>query len=330
MTDRSKCIAVLGANGRLGRAAAEAFSRAGWRVRAVTRSGAGEFGDGVETVAGDARDEAELVAATRDVGAIFNGLNPPYTLWQRDVMALARNVVAAAHVNDCVHLFPGNVYNFGTSIPAEPREETPQRADHRKARIRAEAEAHFAEAADKLGVQTLILRAGDFFGGPVRGAWFDEVITAGLKKGKVTYPGPRDLVHAWAYLPDLARAFVALADNAGGLSRFERFHFGGHNITGAELHGAIERACGRSLKSAGLPWPMLRLGGLVRPMWREIGEMAYLWQRPHALSSARLETVTGPLPRTPLDLAVRQALIDLGLPVAGGPSAQHAIASMAA
>lgn len=330
MNPRQRTIAVLGANGRLGRQAVQAFHEAGWQVRAVTRDGNGSFPPGVETVAADAGSEEQLVAATRGAGFVFNGLNPVYTAWKREVMKMARNVIAAAHVNDCIHLFPGNVYNFGTGLPAELTEETPQRPDHGKAQIRAEAESFFAEAAERLGVRTLVLRAGDFFGGPGRGSWFDLVITSALKKDKVTYPGPRDLVHAWAYLPDLCRGFVALAENAEGLGRFETFHFGGHNITGAELHASIERAAGHPLKAAGFPWAIIRLGGLVYPMWREIAEMAYLWRRPHAMNGARLETVTGPLAKTPLDMAVRQSLKDLGLPVATGQSGRAAIASLAA
>jgi nucleoside-diphosphate-sugar epimerase len=330
MTDTKRSIAVLGANGRLGHQAALAFHQAGWQVRAVTRKGDGEFPEGVEQVAADAGNEEQLIAATRGVGFIFNGLNPLYTDWQREVMVMARNVIAAAHVNNCAHLFPGNVYNFGTSLPENLTEETPERPDHRKARIRAEAEAFFAESAETLGVKTLVLRAGDFFGGAGRGSWFDLVITSALKRGKVSYPGPRDVVHAWAYLPDFARAFVALAENADGLSRFERFHFGGHNITGTELHAALERATGRALKLGGFPWAIVRLGGLVYPMWREIGEMAYLWRRPHRMIGAKLETVTGPLPGTPLDIAVRESLKALDLPVAAAASGYPAIASMAA
>ena len=330
MKDASRRIAVLGANGRLGREAAIAFHEAGWQVRAVTRSGKGDFPQGVEQAAADAMDETQLIEATRGVDFIFNGLNPLYTKWQSDVMVMARNAIAAAHVNGAVHLFPGNVYNYGSSMPERLTEETPMRPDHRKARIRVEAEAYFAEAAEKFDVQTIIVRAGDFFGGPGQGSWFDLVITSALKRGKVTYPGPRDVVHAWAYLPDLARAFVAIAENAGGLSRFETFQFGGHNITGAELIAALEQAHGEPLKTASFPWPVIRLGGLVYPMWREIYEISYQWKTPHSVVGEKLETVTGPLRHTPLAQAVRESLIALDLPVAGTSGHPAAIPSMAA
>jgi nucleoside-diphosphate-sugar epimerase len=170
----------------------------------------------------------------------------------------------------------------------------------------------FAEAADR-GVKTLILRAGDFFGGDGRGSWFDTVIVRAIERGKVTYPGPDDAIHAWAYLPDLSHAFVSLADKAGSLSNFEMFNFAGHSVTGRELHAAIEQAMERPLAAAGFPWPLIRAGGLFYPMWREIAEMAYLWKRPHRLKGDKLEKLVGPLPATPLEEAVSKALDDLQL-----------------
>ncbi|MCG6857859.1 MAG: NmrA family NAD(P)-binding protein [Salaquimonas sp.] len=329
MNGKTGRIAVLGANGRLGREAVKAFHEAGWQVRAVTRKGNGTFPPGVEQAAADASNEAQLIAATHGADFIFNGLNPLYPTWQRDVMVLAKNVIAAAHANDAVHLFPGNVYNYGTTLPSVLSEETPERPDHKKARLRVEAERYFAEAADQFDAQTIVIRAGDFFGGEGRGSWFDLIITSPLKRGKATYPGPRNLVHAWAYLPDFARAFVSIAENARGLSKFERFNFGGHNITGDELVAALEAATGQKLKVSGFPWPLLRLGGIFYPMWREVAEMSYLWREPHAMNGERLETVTGPLHHTPLVQAFRQSLQNLDLPVAAEPRHPQAIPSMA-
>ena len=64
--------------------------------------------------------------------------------------------------------------------------------------------------------------------------------------------------------------------------------------------------------AAALPWGVLKAAGLVWPMWREIAEMSYLWQVPHALDGTALERAVGPLQTTSLDSALREALLDLG------------------
>ena len=45
-------------------------------------------------------------------------------------------------------------------------------------------------ARGRRGLRSLVLRAGDFFGGEGRGVWFDLVVARDVAKGKVCYPGP--------------------------------------------------------------------------------------------------------------------------------------------
>jgi nucleoside-diphosphate-sugar epimerase len=329
MKNAEKTIAVLGANGRLGAMATRAFVAEGWKVRAVTRNGSTAI-DGATGIACDALSAADVVRATQGVAFVFNGLNPRYDLWPTMVMPLARNVMEAGRRNGFVHLFPGNVYNYGHAIPARPNEDTPFSGDHRKAAIRIEAEKLFRDVAEAGGAKTAILRAGDFFGGSGTGSWFDLVVASKVSKGTFTYPGPLDLVHAWAYLPDLAVAFVKLAEKAGALPAFSQFNFGGHNVTGAQMQAAMETAIGKPLRTAGIPWSMIKLGGLVYPLWRELGEMDYLWKQPHVLDRARLEAVTGSLPHTSLESAVARALLDLGKGGVGSRAGQGLTSTLAA
>ena len=70
-----------------------------------------------------------------------------------------------------------------------------------------------------------------------------------------------------------------------------------------------------------MPWAVLKLGGLVVPMWREIAAMSYLWHVPHALDGTALERAVGPLRTTPLDVAMREALLALGFASSSAPPA---------
>lgn len=311
----ARTVAVLGASGRLSREVARAFHRAGWHVIAVTRSGDSDALanlEGIELRAADALDQQALTAATAGADVIFNGLNPLYTDWAKKALPMAENALAAAEKHHALHLFPGNVYNFGSTLPETLTPETPQRPDHRKAHIRCEMEALFEQAAASGKARTTILRAGDFFGGDGTGSWFDLVIAKRTGKNIFTWPGRRDIPHAWAYLPDLAEAFVRLAEKADSLPAFSHFHFGGHNVSGLEMHAAAEKALGRKLKRASLPGIVLSIAGLFSAMMRETKEVFYLWQKPHRMDGSALEAVIGPLPHTPLDQAVHDALAALG------------------
>ncbi len=310
-------IAVLGARGRVGHAAARAFLNHGYTVIAVTRDGI--LPDGLEGAlprAADAMDGAAVISATHGADIIFNGLNPLYTDWRERALPMARNVIAAARTHGATHLFPGNVYNYGREIPAVADQTTPFFPTTRKGAIRIEMEKHFAQAAERDGVQTLILRAGDFYGGDGSGSWFDLMIAAKLAKGTFTWPGPMALPHAWAYLPDLGEGFVALAEKRADLPVFDQFTFAGHTLSGDDMLAHVETATGRHYKRAGVPWILLKAGGLFVPMWREVHEMSYLWFTPHRLDDAHFQAAVGPFAYTPAREAVRSALDELGVPLA--------------
>jgi nucleoside-diphosphate-sugar epimerase len=305
-------IAILGANGRLGRVVAMAFIDAGYDVRTITRSGKVPVDLKGATAVGDALDREALIRATAGVDIIFNGLNPIYTDWGK-CLPMAENVMAACQANGALHLFPGTVYNYGSPMPAAITEDTPFHPTTEKGRIRVAMEDLFRREADAGRVRTILLRAGDFFGGTGSGSWFDLIVAAKINKGIYTAPGPVNLVHEWAYLPDLAKAFVGLAKNLDKLGPYEALNFPGHAVTDLEIKATAERALGRTLKLTSMPWWVLRAGSPFVAMWREIVSMSYLRFEPHRLVSTRLEGIIGSIPHTPLDKAVAEALNDIGI-----------------
>lgn len=325
---------VLGANGRLGAAAVQAFAAAGWAVRAqVRRAPTQALPAGATAVAVALDDTARLAAAAAGARVVVYAVNPLYTQWPTQALPMFQHGVAVAQRLGALFMLPGNVYNFGAAMPALLNEHTPQQPTTRKGQIRVQMEAELGALAARGELRSVVLRAGDFFGSG-SGSWFDLVIAKSLRQGKMVYPGPLELPHAWAYLPDLARAFVAAASRAHELQAFADLPFSGHTLTGTELLAALERAAatlglapkaGAAFKHGGLPWPLLRLVGLVVPMWREIGAMSYLWHVPHALDGTALQRAVGPLPGTPIDAALREALLALGFGTQPAPDASPAL-----
>lgn len=311
-------VVILGAAGRVGEAAAKAFVAHGWRVRGVARGAKStNLAAGVEPMVADAYDRAALIAACEGADVIVHALNPAYDEWAMTVMPLARNVLAAAEAAGATVMIPGNVYNFGAKIGIDTDEGTSFSPDTEKAEIRIAMEALFEAAARDRGVRTIIIRAGDFFGGTRPESWLDLVILKDLKKGTFTWGGPWDAKHAFAYLPDLGETFARVAEKREAVAPFQVFHFRGYAITGAEMQRASEKALGRPLKRASVPWMLLRLIGLANPVLREVVKMSYLWRVPHSLANGRLETLIGKEPHRPLEVALAEAISDLKLDRAG-------------
>lgn len=325
-------VLILGANGRFGRAACDAFASAGWAVTAqmrraprtgvVARSDirsdmpsdiAGHSGPIVPLVC-ELSDADRLATGAQGAQVVVNALNPPYTLWEQEALPMAQIAIAVARALGATLMLPGNVYNYGADMPSLLGASTPFAPTTSKGRIRVAIEHAMRAAADD-GVRSVVVRAGDFFGGDGPGTWLDIAIARNLARSVVTYPGPLDRVHAWAYLPDLAHAFVQLARVRTQLEAFESIHFGGHPVTGADWVAALERIAGRPLRVRDLPWWAMRALSPFVPTWRAVLEMRYLWQVPHALDDTRLHRLVPDLHATPFDAAVRKALC-LAVPAA--------------
>ena len=320
-------VLILGANGRLGCAAAQAFHGAGWRVLAqVRREPSPDLPAGATLVRTALFDTDALSAAAAGASVLVHAVNPLYTRWDAEALPALRATLDVAERLGAHLMLPGNVYNFGEGMPALLSEDTPQRPSTRKGEIRVQMETLMAQRAARGGFTASVLRAGDFFGAGT-GNWFDQTILKSLDAGKLVYPGPLDVPHAWAYLPDLARAFVRIAEQPHEQA-FQSWHFEGHTITGAELLAAIEAAAHelgiappQGFRHEGLPWGVISAIGLVMPKWRELARMSYLWRVAHALDGRRLAALSGAAQhRTPLPMAVRESLLRLGWGACSAPS----------
>ncbi|WP_298851152.1 epimerase [uncultured Ruegeria sp.] len=277
---------VLGASGRFGRNAALAFRKAGWDVK--------EFDRSTDTFAQGARG----------ADVIVNGWNPPYPDWARDVPVLTRRVIEVASNTDATVIVPGNVYVFGEDTPGPWAGGTPHQATNPLGRIRIEME----EAYRASTVRTIILRAGDFIDTKPSGNWFDQVMIKHLSHGQLIYPGDPEALHAWAYLPDLARFAVALAEIRQDLPRFCDVPFQGYTLTGAQIAQSLSLVTGRSVSVQRMKWWPLYL---ARSFWRmapHLLEMRYLWQVPHKLDGGYINELLGQVSQTELDDALCSAI----------------------
>lgn len=317
-TQRHKTILVIGATGGIGHAVAQAFLQAGWQVRALSRRDSPQAMPlpGLELmqwVKGDALNAADVIRASQAVDCICHAANPPkYQKWRERALPMLANSIEAARVSGARLLFPGNVYNFGPDAWPLISESSPQHPHTQKGAVRVEMEG-MLEAASQHGVRSIVVRAGDFFGGHGPSSWFSNTM---LRPGKpvrsMVYMGDTKTGHAWAYMPDLAQTFLQLALKEKQLSPFEVFHFSGHWLSGDAMIEAIKRVTQQpALRVNSMPWLLVKVLSPFVGLMREIQEMRYLWQVPVQLSNQKLLALLGEEPHTDLDTAIRRSLVDM-------------------
>lgn len=320
MSNSQRTALIVGATGSFGGHAAAALIHHGWTVRALARDPDGARARTgprmpIDWVAGDAMNAADVAGAAEDAAVILHAANPPrYRNWRGLAIPMLRATIAAAEASRARIVLPGNVYNYAPDSGPRIPETAPQSPATRKGKVRVEMEQMLQEATGR-GVKALVLRAGDFFGPAAPNSGLQWLTTR--RAGKVTgiyAPGPLDVGHAYAYLPDLAKTLVQLLDRESQLADFESFHFAGHWLaSGDALADAIRRIVGDpAIPLRRFPYPLIQALSPFNETFRELLEMRYLWEKPIGLDDAKLRAFLGDIPITPFDIAIRESLADMG------------------
>jgi nucleoside-diphosphate-sugar epimerase len=279
-------VLVLGASGLFGSHAASAFETAGWTIRRYQRG-------------------TDMARAAQGADLIVNALNPPkYHNWAKLIPQITAEVIAAAKASGAAVLVAGNVYPFG-SAPGPWGPDTPHTPNTRKGRIRATMEAAYAQAAAD-GVRSSILRGGDYMAPKDPRAVLTMITLKSLGKGHITAMGTPTARRAYAYLPDMARAAVAIANIRDTLPAFADLPFAGLSFSMAELAAEITAQTGKPLQITQFNWLQIRL---LAPFWelpRELLEMRYLYSLPHSLAPEPMARLLPDFQTTPLRDVVAQ------------------------
>jgi nucleoside-diphosphate-sugar epimerase len=307
---------VLGASGGIGGSVARRLLQSGWRVRALVRSEASRTAAGVERVTGDALRSSDVLAAAKGAELIVHGVNPPgYRDWDRLVLPMLENTIAAARAQGARLLPPGTVYNYGPdAFGGLIAENAPQHPQTRKGKIRAEMERRLQGAAEAGEITALVVRAGDFFGPGAGNSWFSQgLVMPGKRPTVIRRPNGRGVGHQWAYLPDVAETMVRLVES-GKSAGFATYHMEGHwDGDGEQMTNAIVRTLGNpAVPVKPLPWWALRVMAPFNTTPREMMEMRYLWTNSVRLDNHKLVEHLGAEPRTPLLEAVHTTLEAMG------------------
>lgn len=303
-------VTVLGSNGHMGNAAMVAFADAGWQVSGLGRTNRRPV-SGTRFIAGDANELETVKAAIADADVVVHGLHLRYDQWGHGrAEAQLQVVIDAMKGTGKTLLFPGTIYNYSASdrvIGPELR----QKAEAPRGEIRIRLEQMLQAAAKAGQFQVIILRAGDFYGPGNRGEWFEQAMLMDIRKGRLYHLGALDMRHCWAYLPDLGRAFVALAEQREQLAAFENRHFAGHWASHRELMAAIAKSVPQKVSIAPMPWWLLGALGLVNPVMRDIYRMRYLWRNEMELVDPQLNALLGADFATPFEESVAATVHEL-------------------
>jgi nucleoside-diphosphate-sugar epimerase len=316
MKSAARTALVIGITGSIGREVAEALLRRGWRVRALHRDPdaaaiSSALPDSVQWVKGDAMQSSDVIQAASGTELIVHAANPPnYRNWRGLALPMLDNTIAAARNNNARILLPATIYNFGANAARVVKENSPQIPTTRKGQVRLEMELKLQKAS-LYGVRSIVVRAGDFFGPGAGNSWLTRGMVRARGRVRAVYnPGPPEVGHSWAYLPDLAETMVRLVEAERPMSAYEVFHFRGHWFErGVDMAEGVCRTLDISnQRIKRFPWWAIKLAAPFVNAFHEMLEMRYLWQVPLQLDNSKLQVLIGAEAHTPLEDALAATL----------------------
>jgi nucleoside-diphosphate-sugar epimerase len=284
---------VIVGSGPVGTTTALLLADLGHQVQVITRSGSGPTHRNIERVALDATNVAALTKATAGAAAIYNCVNPPYHRWPTDWPPLANAMLAAAESSGAVLVIMGNLYGYGPMT--RPMKESDQLASTGvKAGVRIKMWRDALAAHESGRIRATEVRASDFIGPKVLNSHLGERVIPKLLKGKgVQVVGNPDMAHSFTFMPDVARALVTAATDERAWGK--AWHVPTNPAsTSREMITMMSTIAGVApVKVSGIPNALLKVGGLFSPLFRELPEMLYQFDRPFIVDSSLFTSTFG-------------------------------------
>ncbi len=204
MTDR---IRIFG-YGSVGRAIGARLMAEGREVIVAQRRAPPDLPKGAIFAPADALDRDAVIKAVRDAGQFVVAIGFAYSgvIWREAWPKAMGNFVAACKATGARMVFIDNLYVYGPQT--EPLVETMPLTDTGwKPAARSAATRIWMDAAAKGEALITALRAPDFYGPGVGNSFLGDTSIGKFAKGKpAVFVGSPDVLHDYAYVPDIARA----------------------------------------------------------------------------------------------------------------------------
>ena len=281
---------VLGA-GPVAKATVAALLARGLPVRVVHRSGTFPKQLGLEVVAADIADVAQLTQAFTDSAVVYMCAMPAYHRWAEDFDAMMANVLQACAASGSAMVFADNLYMYEESPNAPLTESTSLQPATRKGVVRARIAEMVLQANWDGQVKAAIARASDFFGPDVDNAMLGNRFFPQLIAGKtVQWFGNPDMPHTFTYVPDFGNALAELGVDGKGWG--EVWHVPS-SVTctareaAAQTAALLQKPVNKPYKLTSAGRGMLRLVGLFVPAAKEMIEMLPHFETPYVVNSSK-------------------------------------------
>ena len=289
--------------GAVGRATTEALLARGDPVSVAQRNRPQDLPEGADFRVCDVFDAGSVAAAVEGAAQVVLAVGFAYDakLWRKAWPVTISNVIEACAAIDARLIFLDNLYQLGPQ--SEPRrEDMALTAQGAKPAILAAVTRTWMAATGR--VRIAALRAPDFYGPGVVVSYLGITGLGNLAQGKAALVvGSPDTPHDFAYVPDIARAILALLDAPDdAFGQVWNMPCAPTQTPRQILHLGAQ-ALGVKLKIMSIPLFILPWLGVFVGFMREVADVGFTWDRPYVVDGGKFTKRFG-FQVTPLEVGV--------------------------
>jgi nucleoside-diphosphate-sugar epimerase len=300
---------VIFGTGAIGRAIADELIKRRESVRMVNRSGQmNEIPTGVEVIASDLYDPAQVREVTRGAKVVYQSAQPRYHEWQEKFPPLQKSIIDGLTGSEAKLVIVENLYMYGETSGKSLTEATPYNAHTRKGKVRA-ALSEAALAAHRDGkLRVTIGRGSDYFGPWGTDTSMGNIVFGRLLVGKsAQIAGSANLPHTHTNISDFGKALVILGEHAEADGCAWHVPNDRPNITQGEMIRMIAEEAGTPARIQAAGRLIMSAMGIFVPAMKEVVEMLYEFEQPFIVDSSKFEKTFG-MKATPMRDAIQETV----------------------
>jgi nucleoside-diphosphate-sugar epimerase len=240
-------------------------------------------------------DEVERAVRDSEVVYLLAGLPYKAQVWEAQWPVIMRNVIAACRACSSKLVFFDNIYMYDRDHLSPMDEDTPIRPTSRKGAVREKIANLLLTAVQKGEIEGLIARCADFYGpGKQKTSVLTQTVFERLANRKsAQWFLSTESIHSFTYIPDAARGTAMLGNTGDAYGQVWHLPTASAPLTGRQWIETIASELGVEPKVQRVTRPMLSVLGLLVPVLRELGEMAYQYDRDYDFRSDKFNSRFG-------------------------------------
>lgn len=281
---------ILGAGGAIGIELARALTKYPVEIRLAGRNPR-KINEKDLLLTADLTKREDVFNAVQGSEVVYLTVGLEYRLkvWQEQWPPLMKNVIDACIEHGARLVFFDNVYAVGGDNVKHITEDSPISPTSKKGEVRAVVDRMVLENIASGKLNAVIARSADFYGVGNNMVLIEVVYKNLAKNKKAQWLYTTKTKHSFTYTPDAGLATAILGNTPDAFNQIWNLPTDRNTLTGEEWISLFASEMGKENRCQLMPAWMVGAASLVVPLFAELYEMRYQFDRDFFFDSSKFE-----------------------------------------